>query len=218
MASNNILRWQDGQGWLVLSGGNDSSSEVRARTLERAAADGGVVYLSLDGTTNSVEAAMEDFEDLGAGAGYLVDVLTEDDDTIKLNVSEASIVVIQGGQTAAQVRSNLLGAAVEGIRTAYERGAMILAEGICASVFGAWIIGEDGALLDGLGWLQRGLVVAGVTAVSSSPDAIALLNEQPDAIALGIGIGSGLALGPAGEVEPWGKRQVTIALGSVYRN
>lgn len=218
MAGNTVLRWRDGHGWLVFSGGNDSSSAVRAQTLERAAADGSVVYLSLDGTMSSVEAAMDDLEDLGAGAGYLVDVLTEDDDTIKLRVGDASIVVIQGEQDAAEVRSKLLGAAIEGIRTAYERGAMILVEGVCANAFGAWILGEDGAVRDGLGWLERGFIVAGVIAVSNSPSAMLALTKHPDAIAIGIGVGSGLALGPAGEIEPWGQGQVTIVLGSAYRN
>lgn len=215
MAGNNVLRWPDGQGWLILSGGNDGQSEVRAQTLERAAADGGVVYLSL-GSLESAESALEDMEDLGAGAGYLVDLLVEDDETIKGRVGEAGIIVIQGGHDAEGVRSSLLGAAIEGIRAAFERGAFVLAEGVCAAAFGDWIIRASGEAAPGLGWLEYGLIVPGVTAVAASSEAQTLFRQQAAAIAVGIGIGSALALGPNGEVELWGRRQVTVALGTAF--
>src|SRR5574338_120647 len=96
MAQNNVLRWQDGRGWLILSGGGQAASDVRAEALGRAAADGGVAYITLGGRTESGEKALADMEDLGAPSGYLVDVLTEDDDTVNTKLSEAGIVVIEG--------------------------------------------------------------------------------------------------------------------------
>jgi hypothetical protein len=44
-----------------------------------------------------------------------------------------------------------------------------------------------------------------------------VLRDYPDAIAIGIGPGSALVLGPNGEVETWGKQQVTISLGPGYQ-
>jgi len=64
--------------------------------------------------------------------------------------------------------------------------------------------------------LENGVLLPGITAVSESEIGKTVLNRQPSAIALGIGIGSALALGPDGEVETWGGKQVTIALGRNY--
>jgi hypothetical protein len=41
-----------------------------------------------------------------------------------------------------------------------------------------------------------------------------LLAEQSTSLAVAIGFGSALALGPDGQVETWGRRQVTVALGT----
>src|SRR5690606_13987307 len=94
MARNNVLRWQDGRGWLILSGGGADASDVRAQAIGRVSADGGVAYVSLSGA--QAEKALADMEDLGAPSGYLVDVLTEDDETIQAKLSEAGLVVIEG--------------------------------------------------------------------------------------------------------------------------
>ena len=95
MAHNNVLRWRDGRGWLVLSGWAEAGSEVRAQAIGRTAADGGVAYVSLGNDTNVAEAALLDMEDLGAASGYLVDVLSEDDETIRTKLAEASMIVIE---------------------------------------------------------------------------------------------------------------------------
>jgi hypothetical protein len=216
MARNNVLRWLDGRGWLVLSGGSDSLSEVRAQALGRAAADGGVAYVRLGGQTAMGEKALADMEDLGAPSGYLVDVMSEDDQTIQSRLTESGIIVVEGDASIDDLRSGLIGAAADGIQAAFQNGALVLAEGRAATVFGAWVLRELGDLTSGLEWLENGLVVSGITSVSQSAAAQSVLLLQPGAIAVGIGDGSALALGPDGEVETWGARQVTIALGKDY--
>jgi hypothetical protein len=216
MAQNNVLRWQDGRGWLILSGGGDAVSDVRADALARAAADGGVAYITLGGRAETGERALADMEDLGAPSGYLVDVLTEDDETINTRLSEAGMVVIAEEVETDDLRSGLIGAAIDGIHTAFQNGAVVLAEGKAASVFGAWVLLESDELTSGFEWLENGLVVPGITSISESAIAQTVLIRQPGAIAVGIGEGSALALGPDGEVETWGKRQVTVALGNEY--
>ncbi len=212
MPQQQVLRWLDGAGWLVLSGG--SASAVRAQTIGRAAADGGVAYISF-GDSQKADATLADMEDLGAGSGYLVDVLSEDDQTIQTKLAEASIIVVEAGVTADDARSNLLGAAAAGMRQAYEGGAVILAEGMSAAVFGEWVIHDDG-LLDGLQWLSHAIVLPQVTQVAQSPFARIALERLPTALAIGISSGSALALGPDGTVETWGERQVTVALGAGF--
>lgn len=212
MASSYVLRWKDGRGWLVLSA--DASSDIRALALGRAAADGGVAYIS---TGNEGEQTLADMEDLGAPSGYLVDVLAEDDETITSKIADAGMVVISGESSVVEVRSGLMGAAEQGMQTAFGNGAVILAEGQGAAVFGAWVALESREFARGLEWLDNGLIVPGVTSLAESEPAREILNKQPLAIVIGIGAGSALALGPDGEVETWGNKQVAVALGRNYR-
>jgi len=207
MASNNVLRWKDGRGWLVLSG--SASSDVRAQALGRSAADGAVAYIS-------GEQAMADMEDLGAPSGYLVDILAEDDATLEDRIGDAGMVVVDGTMPAGQLRSGLVGAAANGIETAFSNGAVILAEGQGAAMFGAWVAVESEEIARGLDWLDSSLIVPGSTSLAESPPAREILDTEPAAIVIGVGAGSALALGPDGEVETWGDKQVAIALGRSY--
>jgi hypothetical protein len=216
MARNNVLQWRDGRGWLVLSGGHVPESAVRAQAIGHIDADGGVAYISFGNDIDATEALMNDMQDLGAPPGYFVDVLSEDDDTLRSKLGEASLIVVEAGINSTDVRSALLGAAVEGMQTAFENGAVILLEGNSASVFGTWILLETGEVRQGIGWLSQMFVLPGVTAVAQSDAGRAALEEESSALALGIGEGSALALGPDGEVEPWGLREVTVALGRSY--
>jgi hypothetical protein len=213
MARNNVLQWRDGRGWLVLSGGHVSESFVRAQAIGHIDADGGVAYITLGSGIESTEVLMNDLQDLGAPSGYFVDLASEDDDTIRVKLSEASLIVIESGKASAEVRSALLGAAIDGMQTAYENGAVILLEGNSAAALGAWILMDNGEIRQGLGWLSQMFLLPGVTGVAQSDLGKAVLEQEPSALAIGIGIGSALALGPDGEVEPWGEREVTIALG-----
>jgi hypothetical protein len=215
MARNNVLQWRDGRGWLILSGGNLPESDIRAKAIGHIDADGGVAYISFGGNADA-ELLLSDMQDLGAPPGYLVDVLSEDDDTIRAKLGEASLIVVSSSSNIADTRSTLMGAAVEGMQTAFENGAVILLEGNSAAVFGAWMLLETGEIRQGIGWLSQMFVLPGVTAVAQSEAGKAALAEEASALALGIGQGSALALGPDGEVEPWGEQQVTIALGRSY--
>ena len=215
MARNNVLQWRDGRGWLVLSGGHIPESDVRAQTIGHIDADGGVAYISF-GNNESAETLMNDLQDLGAPPGYFVDVLSEDDETIRLKLGEASLIVVEPGVSSADMRSALMGAAVEGMQTAFENGAVVLLEGKSASVFGTWLLLETGEIRQGIGWLSQMFVLPGVTEVAQSEAGKEALKEEASALAVGIGVGSALALGPDGEVEPWGDGLVTIALGRSF--
>ncbi|MBL8154714.1 MAG: hypothetical protein JNM70_11070 [Anaerolineae bacterium] len=213
MGRNNVLRWRDGRGWLVLSGGTDEASDVHARAVGRLSADGGVAYVTFGSHIAEAESALTDLEDLGAPSGYLVDLFAEDDETIQRHLAEAGMVVISVEADPQEVRSALLGAAVQGLLIAYENGAVILVEGSSAAVFGEWLVLPDGSIRPGLDWAQGMAVFPGIVAAAEAPSVRQFLEAQPAGIAVGIGVGSALALGPDGEVETWGLRQVTIALG-----
>lgn len=207
MPTQTVLQWLDGRGWLVLSG--DGSDEIRAQALGRAAADGGVACLSLSGDP---DALLDDIADLGAPSGYLVDVFGEDDQTLHDKLAQAGMIVVVGGASGADVRGALRGAALDGIEAAYANGAVILLEGYSAMAFGSWLI-ED-TVETGLEWLIGAAVLTGVK--DAAHYARPIFDAQPNAVAIAIMSGSALALGPDGQVETWGGREVTIALGPVY--
>lgn len=214
MPTRSVFHWPDGRGWIVLSGGVDPGGDIRAFAIGRAAADGGVAVVTTGGGGESAERVLDDVEDLGAPSGYLVDVSSEDDATVTAKLADAGMILIEAGESAAEIKSALMGAAAEGIQTAFENGAVILAEGVSAQALGGWIVKDDGQLAAGLEWLD-GLIAPGVT--SAAQWGHDLLLEQPLAYVVGIGAGSALALGPDGQVETWGKGEVSVALGRNYR-
>ncbi len=216
MARNQVIHWLDGRGWLVLASAGEAGSPLRAQALGRMAADGGVACISFRPSADASEQVLADLEDLGAPSGYVVDVLAEDDQTLTSRLAEAGMIVIEGGTSAEEARAGLIGAAVQGIRSAYANGAVVVAEGLSAMAFGAWVPTADG-IARGLTWLMDALVMPDTESLSDSSLARLVLAQQPQGIAIGIGAGSALALGPDGEVEAWGRGRVAIALGANYR-
>ena len=216
MASNSVLQWLDGSGWLILAGDNHHD-EIRALALGRAAADGGVAYVVLgSGNLAAVEATLDNMEDMGAPTGYLVDVLSEDDATIEARLGEASVIVIGDVTDLTDLRSALMGAAIRGIQTAYENGAVVLAQGLSAMLFGVWMVGLDEHLGAGLSWVERVLIVPGAVGDAAPHLIQQFLYDEPASLSIFVGLNSALALGPTGEVETWGEGDVKITLGQGF--
>lgn len=214
MPARGLLQWLDGAGWLVFSGGDAAGSPLRAQALARAGADGGALYISL--AEDEGEALQDDMEDLGAPAGYVLDIPAEQADAIIKQLTEASIIVIEVGENLNPLYDLLKGAPLTGLQAAYERGAIILVEGLAINVFGGWLMTDSGEILAGFGWLKNAFLEAGVTGADESRAVQDVLAELPDCIAIEIGVGSAFALGAAGDIEIWGEKQVTISLGKSY--
>jgi cyanophycinase-like exopeptidase len=216
MPQANVIRWRDGAGWLVLSGGADSADgaagDIEANALARVKAGRPVAYVWAAGDVEAADKHLEALEDLGAPTGYLVDVLTEDDDTLRQQLEIAGLVILGDGPNVKELRSGLLGAAIEGIASAYETGAVILGIGPGAAVLGG-IVGEQ----NGLNWVEGAIVVPTYEHETEQSRLRDLLKTHPEAYGLGIATGSALALGPAGEVEAWGDAKVTVTLGQKVR-
>lgn len=211
MAMQDILRWQDGAGWLILSGGNDSLSEIRAMALSRAKSNGSVAYIGLHEDDN--EDIIDDMADLGAPTGYLVNIRTEDDDTIKQRIEDASLIVISDEYDPEIMYSALVGIAIDTLREAYENGKVILVEGRQIGLFGKLFLINDDTPKDAFNFVENTLILADVVSLGDSALAIELLEARLATIALGVGVGSALVLGQGRQVETWGKQQVSIALG-----
>ncbi len=207
MSSANVFSWLDGSGWLIFA--SSASDEVRALALGRASADGGMAIIALSG---DAELLLDDLEDLGAPSGYIVDLYSEDDGAITERLADSGIIIVTGGESPQAARGALRGAALDGLQTAYENGALILFEGFAAMCMGGWMIDADDTIEAGLDWVESALILINVE--NAADNAKPLLNAQPTAIAIAIATGSALVLGGDSEIVIWGR--VTVALGSAY--
>lgn len=209
MSENNIpaLAWEDGAGWLVFSGGTDALSDVRAQALSRMIPEGDIVYIGVD--EDSAEELIDDMGELGAPTGFLVNVLTEDDESIMEQVSSAALIVIPAEIDPRDMQSVLSGVALEAIKTAYQLGAVVLIEGSSAVIFGK-VYAVDDIGYDGFDWVRDALILPDVVQVAESALAREALNAEAVDVAIGIGLGSALVLGRGGVIEAWGEKQVTV--------
>jgi hypothetical protein len=206
MPAANVFRWLDGRGWLIFSGGEND--DIRASALNRTSADGA---LALFGIGLASDQLLIDLEDMGAPAGYMVDPAADEDAVILDKLIGAGLVFVTGAKSAREARANLIGAALEGMQTAYESGAVILVEGEAIAAFGTWMI--DGEVRDGLEWVDGAALVIGG---EQEDGVIQLLQATPAAVVVGIKPGSALAFGPDGQIEIWGEREIIVRLGSAY--
>ena len=207
-----VLKYLSGRGWLVFSGGNTSGSPIRAQALTRAKAYGATAYISQ--ADDGGDALMDDLEDLGARSGYFVDLEYDSAEDIAEELETASFIAIEVGSSVDSLYHALNEKAVAGLLEAYQRGAVILVEGLATNLFGRWVLSDSGDLLDGLDWVKDTFIEPESSGVEDSRAVQMVMTRIPDAIAVNIAAGSALVLGPDGIVEVWGEEQnVTISLG-----
>jgi hypothetical protein len=129
----------------------------------------------------------------------------------------ASFIAIEVGASLDALYRVLSDDAVAGLRDAYERGAVILLEGLAANLFGRWALTDNGELLDGLDWVKNAFIEPESAGIDDSRAVQTVMAKIPDAVAINITAGSALVLGPEGQVEVWGEEQnVTISLGRSF--
>lgn len=212
MPQRSVFRWKEGRGWLVLASG--ASTEVRGMALNRLAADGGIACVAVGRDNTAADAILDDFADLGAPSGYVVDLQSEDDETLLSRLGEAGLIVLSSENTPSEARSELVGAAIEGITQAYQNGAVILAEGSAGVVFGLQLYDLDDVA--GFNWLEDAIVLPGVELEGVEAFATNALQEYPDRLAIMIGDQSAIAFGGDGQIEAWGLQQITLRLGAAF--
>lgn len=212
MPQQSVLRWPDGEGSLILSGGISEAGEggqVEADVLARAPVGEPLVVIFAAGDIDTAEIELERLNDLGASSGYLLDVMTEDDETIKAQLRDVGLIVISDGGQPDRLRSALVGAAAEAIRAAYQAGAHILGVGAGVQVFGTIFPNNK----QGLNWIENTAVLP-----IRSDDDSAVLNDLitglPQAVGIGIAPGSALVLQGNGTIQLLGNREVTIRLSA----
>lgn len=218
MPQVNIFKWRPGSGWLVLSGGGDlldgNLEAIEAAMLMRTLSQGPLAYLWAAGDVDTADRHMDALRDLGARTGYLIDLISEEDDVIYRQVSEAGVIVLGDGPSTRTLRDALAGVALTGMQEAFDRGATVYAAGASAAIMGAAFV-ERGALVDGIGWLASAVIMPTYTPEQAA-DLRAWVREVPEGYGLGLGPGAGIAFGPLGEVEVLGSGAVTVSLGQHY--
>ena len=84
------------------------------------------------------------------------------------------------------------------------------------NLFGQWVLSDDGELLDGLDWVKNTFIEPESSGMEDSRAVQMVMAQIPDALAINIAIGSALVLGPDGQIEIWGEKNVTISLGRSF--
>jgi hypothetical protein len=209
MPQNSILRWRDGKGWLILSGGGDPTSEhgldITALALARNSLGESIAYLYTAPEAEAAETHLEMLNSMGAPTGYLIDPVNDDPDESAELLADAGLIILGDSAEPDRLLEGLNSPLLRAIDNAFQRGAHIWGIGAGAAVLGGFT--EVGV---GLGWVIGAVVVPRFGDQDSSYVMLAIQNEAPDSYGLGIDGDSALALGPTGLVQRWGAGQITL--------
>ena len=148
MAANLPISWPDTNGWLVLSAEADLQSEVRSLALARNNASGAIAYVSFHADRG--DALIDDMAELGAPAGYLVDLEDSDNNAIHERLSGAGMVVIEAGNDIDRMKRLMTHTVIHALKTSLEYGALVLMEGLASSLAGSRLIDGRGEIGGGL--------------------------------------------------------------------
>ena len=207
--------WLESNGWLVLSGRPDALSEIRARALSRYDGSSAIAYISLSADLG--DALMDDMAELGAPAGYLVDLEEGDNNEIYERLSAAGMIVIEAEGKAEELGSLISQTVISAFKLALARGALILIEGAAASIAGEHRLNAQGEVTAGLNFIQNALISPSAERGAEDGLLRQVHSALPNVSVMALAFGAALALGPARQIETWGDGEVTISLGDPSR-
>jgi len=225
MGNAGPLRWQAGQGWLILVGGGELEDvcDIHRAAIEAMSDESPVVYVptgsaSSDAGRGRGQVVAEQIEELGGPAGYVAPIFTRADASDPKNVrrlTQAGLVYLGDGSARRLIETLSGTPSLDALAAAYAAGAVILAEGEAACALGAWGLAKDGEVIAGWGWLPESLVCPAFHDAGLR-DAV---KSKPECLGLGIPAGSALALGPENQVQPLSadSQQVKVVLGHRFR-
>ncbi len=213
MAGNLPISWPESNGWLVLSARPDALSEIRSQALARCNAGGAIAYISF--ATDRGDALIDDMAELGAPAGYLVDLEDSDNNAIHERLSNAGMVVIEAGNDIERMKRLMTHTVMHAMKESLEYGALVLLEGLASSLAGSSLIDASGEICAGLKMVENAAILTEVGSIAESEAAQRILLTQPEMVCIAIERGAALALGPGGQVETWGESAVTFSLGAI---
>lgn len=212
MLADAPFTWLDSNGWLILSGPPDALSEIRAQALSRYDGAGALAYISL--APDLGDALMDDMAELGAPAGYLVDLEDPDNNEIYQRLSAAGMIIVDAYRHPDRLRNLMSHTVASALKSALEHGALILFEGAAACLAGQHRLTAAGDPAAGLNFVGNALVETIADNDAESTLTRNIHRQLPDISILGLARGSALALGPARQLETWGDADVTITLNN----
>ncbi|MBZ0309816.1 MAG: Type 1 glutamine amidotransferase-like domain-containing protein [Anaerolineae bacterium] len=217
MPQSSIFSWQDGAGWLVLSGGgnfkNNETLDIDSAVLSRTVSNSPLAYIWAAGDADTADLYLDYLDELGGRTGYLIDIASESEKSVYEQLKDAGIIVIGDGQDVQQLHNHLHSGLLKAMTEAYENGATIYGQGQGAAFLAAWMNTGRTGLQPGLGWLANSIIVPYYTPEQQPQVKTWLHDVLPTAYALGLGKGAALALSPDGQVEVWGNQNITVLLG-----
>jgi hypothetical protein len=219
MPQRNIFQWRAGNGWLVLSGGGNWDTQdvtgIEANVLTHTVSQGPIAYVWAAGDVETADRHMDSLRDLGARTGYLVDILSEGEDDLFRQLSEAGVIILGDGARGEILRDAMAGVVLRSIEMAFSQGATLYTVGMSVPMLGARVFYSD-SWSAGFGWLAQSVIMPGYT--TEQADRLRdWVQAYPEGYGLGLGEGAALALGPQGEVEVWGNGAITVSLGQLFR-
>ena len=204
--------WRQGEGWLVLSGGAHHLSEIRAMALSRC--NPGTDIACISQADDLGDAVMDDLAELGAPTGYHIDLAESDNNLLYERITSAGLIIITAG-CADWLRGALRQTAVHALKEAFSSGTLLLCEGAAAELFAEHRVLENG-WGRGLNFVQGAAILSSATGSIELPARL-LQRALPDMAVIILARGSALALGPGGQLETWGDRDITIRIGARQR-
>ncbi|MBN1260395.1 MAG: Type 1 glutamine amidotransferase-like domain-containing protein [Anaerolineae bacterium] len=227
MPSVGPLHWLDGEGWLVALGGGDmtrgETDLVDSHVLSIANLDRPMVVLMSEGPQSRADLVIDHYIALGGIGGEALalsktSIASLQTSTFLSLLSEAGILYL-GGEHARRLTSALRNTpALERIVEAFVtlQGLVIVGAGGGAEVLGAWMVDAGSQRqMPGLGLLRNVIIASHFKGTETVPHVQQLLRESPGFLALGVPDGAALAFGPLGQVETWGRGQITAIVHSV---
>jgi hypothetical protein len=219
------LSWLDGEGWLILSGDGDwrsgGTEQVDTGLLSIANLDRPMIVLMSDGSRSQADAYLDYFTDLGGpgGEAFSLSHLTREQlrQPAFLSLIEEAGVLCIGGHNPLPLVQNLINTPLlNQILLGYTtlQSLTIFGFGAGAAALAYWVFGPAPQYLQikGLNLLMNAVVIPGFTRTEDSPILRSLPKVNPGVLGLGIPCGSALALGPMGQVETWGSRNITAVI------
>ena len=167
------------------------------------------------------ESFLARYAELSAPPGYVVPIHDADSARDPINtrrLTQAGLIYFGGGDTRKLLEAMTGTPALDAVAAAYAAGAVIVGMSAGAIALAAWGVSPDlgGGVLKGWGWLPHAIVAPHYT--GDQAEAMrAALRDHPELLGLGIPDDVALALGPDGEVQTWGRGQITVTLGAKFK-
>lgn len=219
------LKWRTGDGWLVLAGGASgrwrTTEPIDRAAIEAMSDETPIAFVpAANCPPDYGEAFLARYAELGAPPGYVVPIHDEVSASDGLNVrrlTQAGLIYIGGGDARALLETMTGTLALEAIAAAFAAGAVIVGMSAGAIALAEWGVSPDPGVgvLKGWGWLSK-IVVAPHYAREQSDALRAALIDHPGMMGVGIPDDAALALGPDGQVQTWGRGQITVTLGAKF--